>query len=155
MPPATAVDADSDGVGDADAVGDDEVDTLADGDAEADPVGDDVADPDGVLAAEVWAVAEGREVVGVRVGRGLGDGDDGSGAGAVPGGSPPPSCHENATVAPVGTVSEPTAELAYFQPDVPSDQYSPQYASAGEVFTHGSLVGTPSTRQTNPGCRCA
>jgi len=38
---------------------------------------------------------------------------------------------------------------------VPSDHHRPQYASGGEVVTQGSLVGTPLTRHTNPGCRWA
>lgn len=38
---------------------------------------------------------------------------------------------------------------------MPSDHHSPQYASAGEAFWQGSEVGTPLTRQTNPGWRWA
>ena len=37
----------------------------------------------------------------------------------------------------------------------PSAHHRPQYALAGEALTHGSLVGTPFTRHTKPGCRVA
>jgi hypothetical protein len=145
---------------------DDDAAAVASGDAEAGPVVAADAVGEGVGAAGLVAAVAGfgaafavTLVVAFAVGCLVGVDVVAAGAGAagaVPGGSAsPPFCHEKATVAPAGTVSEPAATLAYFQPEVPSDQYSPQYASAGEVFTHGSLAGAPSTRQTNPACRCA
>jgi len=66
-------------------------------------------------------------LVGCLVGAGAGARVAGAGdAGAMPGGSPPPFCQENATLPPAGTVSDPAEVLAYFQPDLPSDQYRPQ-----------------------------
>ena len=38
---------------------------------------------------------------------------------------------------------------------MPSDHHRPQYASAGEALTHGSLAGWPFTRHTKPGWRWA
>jgi hypothetical protein len=66
--------------------------------------------------------------VGLLLADGLMTGAAGAGdAGATPGGSAaPPFCHDSATVPPAGTDREPAAVVEYFQPDEPSDQYSPQ-----------------------------
>ena len=64
---------------------------------------------------------------------------------------------DSATDPPSGTLSASTPWLEYVQlPDFPSDHHTPQYASVGGVFTHGSWssAGLPSTRHTNPGWRC-
>jgi hypothetical protein len=108
------------GVGDADA--DPEAVAVADGSAEAEAVAvAPVALPDAFVAFFVGCF------VACLVGAGLELGDADAGvAGAVPGGSPPPFCQENATVAPAGTVNEPTPREEYFHPEVPSDQYRPQ-----------------------------
>jgi hypothetical protein len=117
--------ADGDGVALADGsvVDDGDTEALADGVAVADA--DPVATPGAATDARLVGLAAG--FVGVRVGRGLDAVADGCAAagvaGAVPGGSAsPPFCQEKATVAPAGTLSEVTATLEYFQPDVPSDQ---------------------------------
>jgi hypothetical protein len=129
------------------------VDGLADALPLVDAVG--VALRGAVVAPPVGCFV-GLDARGFFVGVGLGFGCEAVGAaGATPGGSPPPFCQENATLPPAGIVSEPTDVLAYFQPPEPSDQYRPQYASAGEVFTQGSDAGAPSTRHTNPGWRWA
>jgi hypothetical protein len=97
------------------------------GDADADVVAAvDVTAAEG-FAAPAWVDGPGFAVVGVRVGRGVDTGDGAGEAGRAPGGSAvPPSCQENATEPPAGTVSEPTPSVEYFQPEVPSDQYRPQ-----------------------------
>jgi hypothetical protein len=113
---------------------------VADGVAEVDAEADEVVGavvaavgPVGPVVDFTAAVAAGFVVgltdvlaVGVLVGVGLALWDAagaGGAAGEVPGGSAvPPSCHENATVAPAGTSREPTPREEYFQPDVPSDQ---------------------------------
>jgi hypothetical protein len=107
-------------------------DALVEADALPDPIGAVVEDvAPGVAGVAAAGFFVGCVVVcfvgcfvgagaGARVAGGAGD------AGAIPGGSPPPFCHENATLPPAGTVSDPAEVLAYFQPDVPSDQYIPQ-----------------------------
>jgi hypothetical protein len=131
VPPATAVDADADGVAGVDALGLGGAEVPAAGVADADPFADGEADADADVDARpatgAFAVALDRGLVGVRVGAAVGAAADdcaaGGAAGAVPGGSAvPPFCQENATDPPAGTVSDPAATLEYFQPEVPSDQ---------------------------------
>jgi hypothetical protein len=73
---------------------------------------------------------------------------------ALGGAVPDSPSHENATIPPSGMFRDPApSELNVQLEASPSDHHSPQKASAGAVFTHGSLVGTPLTRQTKPGWR--
>jgi hypothetical protein len=101
------------------------------------------------------------EVVCDGVDVGVGEGDDVGvevfiRGGATAGGTLAPAarscCHDQPTDPPAGTVSEPTPYDEYVQDAFePSAHHRPQYALAGEAFTHGSLVGTPLTRHTKPG----
>lgn len=147
---------DSDGLacGDADEVGPPELPLP-------DPPPEPPLDPGEGLA--VGEDVEDVEDVGDEVGDGLGVGvgvDERVTGGAMPGGALGPAarscCHDQPSDPPSGTVAEPTPEDEYVHAAFePSAHHSPQYASAGEAFTHGSPAGTPLTRHTNPGCLVA
>ncbi len=137
---------------------------LGDGLLDWEPPPDPPVDPpplDGVAVGEDDvgdAVGEG-EAVGDGLGLGVAVAVRETG-GATLGGTPAPDgrscCHDHPTDPPAGTVSAPTPEEEKVHDAFePSAHHSPQKALAGEAFTHGSLVGTPLTRHTKPGCRVA
>lgn len=102
----------------------------------------------------------GDDEVGDEVGDGVDDGVAAATGGATPGGTAPlfsrSCCQDHPTEPPAGTVRLPAPEDEYaHEADEPSAHHRPQYALDGDALTHGSLVGTPLTRHTNPGWRVA